>query len=218
MFSTFKKKPTNMALYIAIFGDFSPNIFQTAWFVKHGIINDSDAENIESNVNRQQAFIEFSYCKFEARNRALIFETDQLGYLGQTLDLVGLILNILKNLSCGGVEAHILTHHDVENAPNFIGKIAKNQFWKDIAEGAYDCNEIEIKIPNKSNPKLSSVVSVEICPKDNHQIHIHVRDGVFLTDKLSLIKEMSPSILESIKSSFNNSIELINKVRNYDFE
>jgi len=185
MFSTFEKKPTSMALYIAVFGDFSPNIFQTAWFVKHNIISDVDAENLESNINRHQAIIEFSYCKFEARTRALIFETDQLNFLGQTLDLVRLILNILKNLPCQGIEAHILTHYNVENGLSFIGKIAKNQFWEDITEGAYDCSEIEIKIPNKENSKLNSVVSLEVCPKNNNQIHINVRDSVFLMDNLS---------------------------------
>jgi len=216
MFSTFKKKPTSIATYIAIIGDFSPNIFQTTWFEKHGIISDSDAENLVSNVDRDHAFIEFSYCRFEARTRVLVFETDQLGFLTQTLDLVGLMLSILKNLPFRGIQAHILTHYDIENSSAFIGKIAKNQFWEDISNGSYTCNEIEVKIPS-NNPKLDTAISLEVCPKNKHQMHINVRDSVFVTDD-SLIKEINSSVTEDIKSSFNRSIDLINKIRNYEFE
>ena len=190
MFSTFEKKPTSMALYIAVFGDFSPNIFQTAWFVKHNIISTSEAENLKHNSS--ESLIEFSYCRFEKRSNTLIFETDQLGYLPQTIDLVGLVLSVLKSSSLRRVEAHILTHYDVGDGSAFIGKVAKNQFWEDIVGGDYEYNGIEIKIPNRKNPKLDAEVFLKVCPSDSRQIHINVKDSVFIKElicHLSILKQ-----------------------------
>lgn len=213
MSTTFKNKPKSMAAYAAIIGSFSPNTFQPKWFAEHGMISASDAENLKNSSVKNK--IGFRYCRFEARTDVLVFETDQLGYIPQTLDLLGSVLSFLKDSTLQRIEAHIQTHYDIGDGSAFIGKVVKNQFWEDIVGGNYEYSGIEIKIPDPKNPKLDAAVFLEVCPSNGRQIHINVKDSVFMADNFS--KEISPSIVEDIKSSFNNSVGLINKVRNYEF-
>lgn len=212
---TFKNKPKVMNAYAAITGNFSPDTFQLQWFAELGMISSPDFENLKnSSIDKNK--IEFRYCQFEARKDALIFKTDQLGYIPQTLDLLGGVLSFLQYSTLKTIEAHILTHYDVGNGSTFIGKVVKNQFWEDIVGGNYEHSGVEIKIPHSENPKLDAAVFLEVCPSNSRQIHINVKDSVFMADNIS--RKISPSnIIEDIKSSFDNSVDLINKVRNYEF-
>ena len=217
MFGTFEKKPTNMALYVAVLGEFAPKMFYPHWFVRQNIIDNSEIENIPFATTNDYASIEFSYAKFEARKEFIVFETDQIGFLGQTMDLVNVVLSSLKNLPLKRVEAHVLTHFEVGIGRDFINNIAANTFWNDIAGETYDCSEVEIEIPSPNAPNNQKmIVSVGICPKDSKHIHLNIRNRRTYS-KDSLIKDITANVSDDLKNLFNDSIHTINKIRNYEF-
>lgn len=218
MLNSLDKEPFNITLIIGIIGEFAPRIFHPQWFAKQKLISDTEAKTDNLLVFKNDiATLEFDFCKFQARQQAIIFETDQLDFIVQTLDLLSGILGSLKNIPVKGFDAQIYTHYNVGSALEYIKNISKgNDFWNDTV-GEHEYSEIEIVLPKSDSKKGKTKISVEVCPKDESHLHIYIRDKYIPDTPNMLAKELNNIIGDKINESFNTSINLINKIRNYGF-
>jgi len=217
MLQKFIKKPSSLSIYITIGGEFNPSIFQPYWLVKQNLVGENEIpDNSVEIISSKVTSIKLDYCVFRVTKNDIRFQTDQLGFLTQSLDLLNGILMSLKTIPIYGAEISLYTHYDLKDKGKikaFFQKLSPNDFWTNTLE---EFQYKKIKVTKKKDGKYPSDVDISItpCPKSDKEIHLNLDDqydwskeGIFFdAKKVKLILD------KEITTSLNHSIDIINKI------
>ncbi len=219
MLKKFKKKPTQVLFYVTISGKWEPEIFQPYWLVKQNLIGEDEAESISKNsllVHNQITSLKFQYCKIHVNEQQIIFQTDQVGFLPQTFDLINGILTSLKSMPASTAEFTIYTHYklvEFDNSSKFLASIAHNTFWSEIL-GEYDYSKITVTQKGQKTFPSDITISTSSCPNSKKLLHIYIDEKFNTEEKHSNVRDIQKILDKEMFNSFNSSVNLINNIAN----
>jgi len=165
-------------------------------------------------IHKTISSIELAFCKFAANQTQLTIQTDQLGFLPQSIDLMNGILTSLGLTPAKGVEFSVYTHFDLKNNENlnvFFQKVSPTNFWSDKISD-YSQSKIALKQLKSSIYPSNISILISRCPKSDALIHINIDDKFEFDDKFLDTKTMKNILDKELKKSFDYCINLINQI------
>ncbi len=217
MLESFSRSPSEMNLFITIWGKWNPAIFQPYWMVRHNLVGETEVDD-DANiiVHNSVTSLRLNYCKFKANPQQITLETDQLAYFNQTSDLLNGIIVVLKSIPVSAMEFSVYTHFELESRNEvdaFFRKIAPNDFWINTID-RFEYSNVKVKKQLDGAYSNNATISISPCPKSKKMLHLNIDNKFDFSSMEFIAVDLRSIINEQMIASFNYCIKTINDISN----